>query len=241
MKDKNTADEMYEEIDDVLEVPQSEDNDILGIWNKYKNVIIACAVIVVLAVGGVYYYTNITKQKEAEASVQLSRIIMYFQAGEYEQALTGSKVPPVNGEKVMGLKAIAEEYSSTPAGQMAALYAGDALVEMNKGAEAENYFKIADGAGSDLVKLGAAAGMAACKELAKDFKGAAEQYTKAAEMTEELGTKARYTFYSGLCLEKSGDKTGAEAKYREVVETREANEFSGMAKSALTRLGTIIE
>ena len=232
---------MYEEIDDVLEVPQSDDKDILSVWSKYKNVIIACAVILVLAIGGGYYYTKITEQKEAEASMQLSRIIQYFQMGEYEQALTGSKVPPVNGERVMGLKAIAEEYSSTPAGELAALYAGNALVEMNKGSEALNYFNIADGSDSELVKLGATAGMAACKELAKDYKAAAEQYTKAAEMSEEPGVKARYTFYSGLCLEKSGDKSGAETKFREVVETREANEFSGLAKSALTRLGTIIE
>lgn len=241
MKDKNTADEMYEEVDDVLELSQSDDNDILSVWGKYKNVIIVCAAILVLAIGGGYYYTKMTAEKEAEASMQLSRIIMYFQAGEYEQALTGNKVPSAQGGRAMGLKAIADEYSSTPAGQLSALYAGNALVELNKGSEALHYFDIADGSGSDLVKLGASAGMAACKELAKDYKAAAEQYTKAAEMAEEPGVKARYTFYSGLCLEKSGDKSGAETKFREVVDTREANEFSGLAKSALTRLGTIIE
>lgn len=212
----------------------------LFVQSHWKTISIGFAALAVI-VGIFFFMKHLNEKKRMEASAALSRIMPMYEQGDYMKALTGDGVPPVLGQKVLGLKALVEEYGSTPAGKLAALYAGDAFLALNKAGEAKTYYEKASEADSDYLKRGANAGLGACLENVKNYKEAADYYLKAAEMSEEPGIKSRYTYYSGLCYEKLGDKTNAEKMYREVLDVRQMNEFTGFAKSALIRLGMIIE
>lgn len=242
MKNKNNDLEAFDENEELtVEVTNGTEEKALNFFQRYGKFVIIGAVAVVVVVAGWWYLSTKSAENEKLASVALSRIFPYYQNGEYMQALTGDKVPPVRNEKVLGLKVIADEYSGTAAGKLAAFYSGEALLSLNKAQEARAYFEKASKSESDAIKVGANAGLGACSEAENNFNEAVSYYEKAAEMSEEPGTKARYNFYAAMCYEKLGNKEKAIQIYKDIMNAREMNEFIGLAKSSLVRLGTIIE
>jgi predicted negative regulator of RcsB-dependent stress response len=199
------------------------------------------AAIVVLAGAAWLYFRSQNEAATNEGALALSRVREYYDAGDYEKALKGDPARKVRGQNVRGLEWIAREYDGTETGNVAALYAGNALLAQRKADQAAKYFDDADDSGSPLVQAGAMAGLAATREGKNDFKGAAELYEKAAGLGAEIGFAARYKYFAALAHEKANNKEKAEELYREVVAQSEYSEFSGPAKSGLIRLGTVIE
>lgn len=234
--------ESYEENEGLTEHTAEDGTESLQEFiKKYGKFVITAGVAVIVAFGLYYFISSNNEKTEKEASIALSRVWPFYAMNDYGKALTGDSIPPVRGEKVKGLRYIADEYSGTAAGKIAAMYAGEALVATGKVSEAKAYFEKASGSESDIIKLGASAGQAICLETEGKNAEAAEQFMKAAEMTEEPGSKARYSYYSALCYEKTGKKGEAEKIYRKIILENQTSEFNGMSKSALVRIGTIIE
>lgn len=239
MKDKVNNENLE---NDEFEVVEEENAGEANFLTKYGKLLIIGAAIIVVALGSFYYFSYTNEKAMEESSVALSRVRPYFDQGEFAKALAGGDVlPPVLGKKVLGLKEIANKYGSQPAGQLAALLAGEALVNLEKYSEAVKYFETASDSESDVVKKGAYAGLGVCFEADNKLEKAVENYEKAVEFALEPGSKARYMFYSGLCYEKMGTKDKAEQIYRELVNDRDYLEFANMAKAGLVRLGTVIE
>ncbi len=209
---------------------------------KYGKLILIATVIIIVIVG-VFYYFSYTNQKNiTESATALSRVMSYFEQGEYSRALVGGdSVPMVRGEKVMGLKEIADEYGSTPSGKLAALMAGESLVNLNRIGEAKNYFELATDSKSEVVIKGGYAGLGLCYEKENNLAEAVQQYEIASEHSVDSGSKARYMFYAALCYERMGEKSKAEKILLELVNNRDYLEFETMANAALVRLGTKIE
>ncbi len=187
-----------------------------------------------------FFVLKSTEEKENKASVALSRILPYIDAADYNKALYGDKAKKVRGENVIGLIEIVEKYGGTPQGKLAALYAGNCFLQLNKYREAIDYFEKASKAKAAIVKEGANAGKAASYEFLKDYRNAAKHWELAAELALPIGVKDRYRYFAALCYEKINQKDKAEAFYREIIGNNQS-EFVGLAKAGLVRLGTIID
>jgi len=188
-----------------------------------------------------FYLRNKSINDSQRASVLLTRVMEYYEAADYEKALNGDPNRTYVGEPVKGLKFIADEFGSTDQGKIAALYAANALFNTEKQKESNKYFEQAAGSSADIIKMGGIAGLASVEEFEGKYKEAAEKYIEASQLSDVDNIKTRYLFYAGLCFEKANDKKQAEQYFREVIKTSEFGEFSALAKSGLTRIGTIIE
>lgn len=96
-----------------------------GFLEKYKNVFFGLGALVVLVVAGVLGFNYLNKGKEKEAQAALFDAVYSFEADSLSQALKGQ-----GGNE--GLLAVADNYSSTKAGNLANLYAGIALMKEGK-------------------------------------------------------------------------------------------------------------
>jgi predicted negative regulator of RcsB-dependent stress response len=247
MKTKDTL-KKQEEFEDNQDAPETSgtgeefsSSKIQKFILENKILIIVGSVIVVAAVA-IFFYINSTREKSSqEASVALSRIMPYYERMDYQTALDGDTKVQVRGQKVIGFKKIVSEYENTSQGKIAALFAGNCFMELNKPDEAKKYFSIAEDAEDNLVKMGANAGLGVFFEKKNKLSEAAEYYETASSLSSETNAKFRYMLYAGQIYEKSGNKKKAEELFRAIIGEGEYSEFSTPAKAGLVRLGMIIE
>lgn len=198
-------------------------------------------IILVLLAGGYWWYSSSKAEKNEKALVALSRIRSTFENGDYARALTADSVPAVENQKVLGLIAISEQYSGTPAGEEAALMAGACLVNLGRESEAVAQFEKARSSSATLVKMGASNGLAACKEANNDYAGAAELYVEAATLGNKTGFEHRSYYNAGLCYEKANQVDKAKEMLMKVAKQYSTSESAAEAKIALARLGMAID
>lgn len=232
----NYANEELSEINDI-----KEESGVESFVRKNRNLLIGAIVIVVIAAIAIVFFVRNSAQKAEEASLKLSRILPYVEKEDYTRALDGDKNIKIRGEVLVGLTKIAEDYSGTDAGKLAALYAGNCFLNLNKAKQAEKYFETAQNSNSFVVIQGANAGLGKVCEIEGKYSEAADYYMNAAEYAAEDEVKARYTLYAGLCFEKIKKNEKAIENFKEVINLSPMSEFSDMAKEGLTRLGTIID
>ncbi|TAL69530.1 MAG: hypothetical protein EPN82_06780 [Bacteroidetes bacterium] len=226
----------------------SEDNRVVRFQRFIENnrKLVVSISIGIVAVTILFFIIKSWAEKKSEenvkmASVALNRILEYYNKSDFMKSLYGDSTKLIRGQKVIGLIAIIDEYGGTAQADIAKLYAGNCYLGLQKTHEAINYFDEAAGADSKIVQMGANAGLGAANEMAGNYKKAAEEYEKAAELSDNDDVKFRYLYFSGLCFEKIGDKKTAEQKFRQIVNQSMYSEYANFAKIELTRLGTIIE
>ena len=206
-------------------------------WKLYAGI----AIVVTAIIGGMYYYMSTAAESNLEAASQLARIRPLFEAGEFETALTADTVSPVGQDQVMGLLDIADQYGDTDAGKVAALMAGNCLVNLGRFEEAQSQFQLAQSSSAPVVEVGAMQGLAACAEANGDLTGAAELYEQAAKRGTKTGLEAPCYFKAGLCYERSGNTERAGELYRTVAKQYESSEVAPSAQTGLARLGMAID
>ncbi|MCX7909246.1 MAG: tetratricopeptide repeat protein [Ignavibacteria bacterium] len=197
-------------------------------------------VLVILVFVVRYFVSKSEEEKERKASVAISRILPFIENAEYEMALKGDKTRKVRGEEIIGLVDIVKKYKGVPQSYVAAVYAGNCYLQLEKYKDAIEYFKIALDSKSAIVLEGASAGLGVCYENMKNYNEAAKYYEMASNYALPIGIKDRYLYFQALCLEKVGDKKKAEKLFRTIIGNNQS-EFVGLAKAGLIRLGTIIE
>ena len=210
------------------------------IENKGR-VIIASCVVLVLAIVGVYFYNNNQTQKESEASLALSRIRSYVEAGEFEKALSGDPVKKVRGNEIIGLRLLVDEYSSTESGKSAALLAGNAEFSLRKFDEAARYFDISKNSSSAMIRLQSFAGIGACYELQSKYEDAVNSYEHAIEISANSGLRDKLLLCTAQCYQKLGNSEKASKCLRDLIGEFEYSEYLADAKSILSKLGTVVE
>ena len=103
---------------------------------KYKKAVIAAvAAIVVIIAGVVLYKTYVSGPNEVKASTAIAKGQELFMAGDYQKALTGDSA------NFKGFVKLADEYSSTDAGNLANLYAGLCSAKLNKWEDAAKFIE----------------------------------------------------------------------------------------------------
>lgn len=208
---------------------------------KWINIFALAVIAIVIIVFVVRYFVLKTEaENERKASVAISRVFPYIESAQYELALRGDKTRKVRGEDVIGLVEIVKEFKGVPQTYVAALYAGNCYLQLERYQDAIEYFKIAMDSKSNIVLEGASAGLGVCYESLGNYSEAAKYYELASTYALPVGVKDRYMYFQALCLEKIGEKAKAEKLFRTIIGDNQS-EFVGLAKSGLIRLGTIIE
>lgn len=190
---------------------------------KYKKAIIGGIVVVVaLVIGGLLFKScqNARNEKAstamAPAQEQLNEVMnseMYMPDSllqvQYEQLLKGN-----DSAAVVGFLKIADEYSSTKAGNLAKLYAGLCYANMNKWKEAAEWLEKFDDCGDQMVSPAAMAALGNAYANLNQPDKAVETLKKAAEKADNITVSAQAYIQAGQILESQNKKGEALELYK---------------------------
>jgi len=216
-----------------------ETNERYGILRNVKLLSIIGGVIIAVGIG-VFILMQRRAESNRDAQVELSRIRPYYDRGEFVIAITGDSAQPVGTIQPHGLRYIVDEWSSVPAGKIAALYLANSYLATGDVAKAKEPYEIATGADDELIRAAAQAGLAAVAEAGGTYSEAADHYVKAASEDRLELNSPDYLLGAARNYEKAGEVEEAKKYYRTV-----ATRFSGsqlnsqanlQARLALARL-----
>ncbi len=189
---------------------------------------------VVLAVIGILGYQYLQTQRSAEAQEFLAPAVRLYEQGNYRAALDGIGVD-------MGLTAIADEFGSTNAGNLAHFYAADAYFKLGEMDQALLHFEAFE---KDANYLGASAlaGEAAVHESRGDFERAGSLYKRAATIFPNELVSPGYLLDAGRAYELAGDLGEAVETYELIAddypESAQAREVDMLIARAEAKRGS---
>lgn len=181
-----------------------------------KKVVIALVVLLLLVAGG-YAYKYLVMDKNETAAAELIVAAQENFAGEtpnYDLALNGD-------ESGAGFLAVADEYGSTKAGNIANHYAGICYLHLGDLENAAKYlakYKAVKGLAAEVVNaqnLGLQGDVAVEQG---DYAKAAKFFKKAVEASENNYTAPTYLYKQGLALAAAGEVEAAKACYKAITE-----------------------
>lgn len=172
------------------------------LYNYRKQLIIGGVAVILIALAGVLYYTNLQAENE-RAMTELGKVFPLYDEGQYERAING--VPEQN---IMGLRDISVNYGRTDAGALATFYLANAYYHLGEYDEAYRYFD--DFRGDDsLLRASAMAGRAAIYEVRNEYGRAAELYERAATRFGKTAVTPENLKHAGRNYLEAGDKQKA--------------------------------
>ncbi|MBR1933041.1 MAG: tetratricopeptide repeat protein [Prevotella sp.] len=178
---------------------------------KYRNAIIGCVAAVVIIVAGIILYkTYVVEPRENEASTSIAKGQDYFQSEQYELALNGDSTG------YAGFIKIADEKSSTKAGNLASLYAGLCYANLGKWQEAADYLQKFDGSDDAMVTPAVIGALGDAYANLNDLDKAVSTWKKAAEKADNNALSPLYLIKAGEVLESQNKKDEALKLYQQI-------------------------
>ena len=145
--------------------------------NKKTTMYAVIALIVIIA--GIILYNNFVKApREAKASTELAKGQTMFANQQFAQALNGDSTG------YAGFVKIASDYSSTPAGNLANLYAGLCYANLDKWEDAVKFLDKYSPANDEMVSPAAVAALGNAYAHVKQLDKAVDALKKAAKMAD---------------------------------------------------------
>ena len=146
---------------------------------KNKKTILYAVIALIVIIAGVILYNNFVKApREAKASTELAKGQTMFQNQQFAQALNGDSTG------YAGFVKIASDYSSTPAGNLANLYAGLCYANLDKWEDAVKFLDKYSPANDEMVSPAAVAALGNAYAHVKQLDKAVEALKKAAKMAD---------------------------------------------------------
>ncbi|MXY08401.1 MAG: hypothetical protein F4058_00930 [Rhodothermaceae bacterium] len=204
---------------------------LLALYYGNRRILTGAAIGVIIIIAAILGYSYIQGARDNQAQELLGAIVLEYEQGDHRVALDGT------GE-TLGLLDIIDQYGSTPAGNTARFYAGNAHFELEEYDEALEQFEQFN-ASDDFIGASATAGRAAVHELQEDFSRAAALFEHAAEMDDNSLRSPHYLHSAARAYVAAGEFSAAEeiileAKER-YPETTLADEFDFMLGFARAR------
>ena len=180
---------------------------------KYKKAIIAAVVALIVIVAGIVLYkTYVSGPREVKASTAIAKGQEYFQAANYEMALNGDSV------NFKGFAKLADEYSSTAAGNLANLYAGLCYAKLDKWEDAVKYLEKYDAADDQMISPAAEGALGNAYAHLNQLDKAVSHLKKAAEKADNNSLSPTFLIQAGEMLESQGKNDEALKLYQTVKE-----------------------
>ena len=180
---------------------------------KYKKAIIAAVIALVVIIAGIVLYTTyVSGPREIKASTEIAKGQEYFQASNYEKALNGDSV------NFKGFAKLADDYSSTAAGNLANLYAGLCYAKLDKWEDAVKYLEKYDGADDQMITPAAEGALGNAYAHLNQLDKAVSHLKKAAEKADNNSLSPTFLIQAGEILESQGKNDEALKLYQTVKE-----------------------
>lgn len=178
---------------------------------KYKKAIIGVVVaVIVIIAGAVLYKTYVSEPNEQKASTAIAKGQEYFAQGLFQQALDGDST----GFK--GFVKLADEYSSTDAGNLANLYAGLCNAQLDKWDAAVKYLEKYDGADDQMISPVAEGALGNAYAHLNQLDKAVSHLKKAADKADNNSLSPTFLIQAGEILESQGKASEALKLYQQV-------------------------
>lgn len=146
---------------------------------KNKKTILYAVIALIVIIAGIILYNNFVKApREAEASTALAKGQTMFANQQFAQALNGDSTG------YAGFLKIASDYSSTPAGNLANLYAGLCYANLDKWEDAVKFLDKYSPANDEMVSPAAIAALGNAYAHVKQLDKAVDALKKAAKMAD---------------------------------------------------------
>jgi TolA-binding protein len=177
------------------------------IYDDHKNSIIYSIIGIAVVVLVVMWGTSMMEKTEMEAVSLLGKAQVEYDQFNYNRARNF-------------LNALNSDYSGTDAALQGIFLLANLNFNEKKYAEAKELFTEFTNSysGSALLKSSGYAGLAACLETEKDYKGAAEYYKKASTAAGELIQAAEYLYLAGVNYQAAGEQELARASFQHVID-----------------------
>lgn len=180
---------------------------------KYKKAIIGVVVaVIVIIAGAVLYKTYVSEPNEQKASTAIAKGQEYFAQGLFQQALDGDST----GFK--GFVKLADEYSSTDAGNLVNLYAGLCNAQLDKWDAAVKYLEKYDGADDQMISPVAEGALGNAYAHLNQLDKAVSHLKKAADKADNNSLSPTFLIQAGEILESQGKASEALKLYQQVKE-----------------------
>ena len=146
---------------------------------KNKKTILYAVIALIVIIAGIILYNNFVKApREDEASTALAKGQTMFANQQFAQALNGDSTG------YAGFVKIASDYSSTPAGNLANLYAGLCYANLDKWEDAVKFLDKYSPANDEMVSPAAIAALGNAYAHVKQLDKAVDALKKAAKMAD---------------------------------------------------------
>ncbi|MBQ9202838.1 MAG: tetratricopeptide repeat protein [Prevotella sp.] len=187
-------------------VEEPEINKTEAFFEKNKKAIIGCVCAVIVIIAGIILCNNYyLKPRANEASTELAKSQTLFSEQQWDKALAG-------------FQKVADEYSSTDAGNLAQLYIGICQAKLGKWQEAVDALESYSGQGDQLVSPAAEGALGNAYANLNQLDKAVDHLKKAAKMADNNSLSPTYLIQAGEILEKQGKKDEALKLYQQVKE-----------------------
>ena len=179
---------------------------------KYKKAIIIAVVAIIVIIAGVFgYVSQISGPREDKASTMLAKGQTYSANQMYEQALKG------DGAGYVGFTKIADEYSSTDAGNLANLYAGLCYANLGKWAEAQKSLESFSSEDDQMISPAAEAALGDAYAHLNQLDKAVDAFKKAASMADSKADEGTNNSLSPIFIIKAGEILESQGKKDEAL------------------------
>ena len=146
---------------------------------KNKKTILYAVIALIVIIAGIILYNNFVKApREAKASTELAKGQTMFANQQFAQALNGDSTG------YAGFVKIASDYSSTPAGNLANLYAGLCYANLDKWEDAVKFLDKYSPANDEMVSPAAVAALGNAYAHVKQLDKAVDALKKATKMAD---------------------------------------------------------
>ena len=180
---------------------------------KYKKAIIGVVIALVVIIAGIVLYkTYVSGPQEIKASTAIAKGQEYFAANNFEMALNGDSA------SFKGFAKLADEYSSTAAGNLANLYAGLCYAKLDKWEDAVKYLEKYDGADDQMISPAAEGALGNAYAHLNQLDNAVSHLKKAAEKADNNSLSPTFLIQAGEILESQNKKDEALKLYQTVKE-----------------------
>lgn len=174
-----------------------------------RNTILIIAGILVVLFAGYFAYTRLYLFPKSEEGMELLwKAEYWFEIDSLDKALYGN-------EAYYGFEYVADEYSSTNAGELASYYAGIIYLRQGDYARAISYLKNAD-LDDDLASAVALGAIGDAYVELGNFDQALDYYAQAVDHSDNPLTAPIYLKKAGLVYEEKGEFEQALAKYERI-------------------------
>ena len=191
---------------------------------KYKKAIIGVVIALVVIIAGIVLYkTYVSGPQEIKASTAIAKGQEYFAANNFEMALNGDSA------SFKGFAKLADEYSSTAAGNLANLYAGLCYAKLDKWEDAVKYLEKYDGADDQMISPAAEGALGNAYAHLNQLDNAVSHLKKAAEKADNNSLSPTFLIQAGEILESQGKNDEALKFYQTVKEKY----FNSMASQTI--------